>query len=73
MKAKDIRRLVSVRPFRPFEMRTADGEVYRIASPEVMVSSSMTIILERGEFRFVDNDSVVSLRRTNEQATGRVR
>ncbi len=65
MKVRDIQRIVAARPFRPFELRTADGEVYRIASPEIMVSKTMTIIMDRGEFRFVDNDNIVSLRRTN--------
>jgi hypothetical protein len=65
MLARDIRHIVSVRPFRPIEVRTADGETYRIAHPEVLVSDSMTVILDGREFRFLDNSNIVSLRRAN--------
>lgn len=65
MNIKDIRSIIAARPFRPIELRTADGQVYRVASPEIMVSRTMTVIMDRGEFRFVDNANIVSLRRTN--------
>ncbi|MBI3099664.1 MAG: hypothetical protein HYY93_15755 [Planctomycetes bacterium] len=56
MKVEDLRRLISVRPFRPMELRTSDGEVYRLVSPEVMVDDTMTVLLDDGKFRFIDNE-----------------
>ncbi|MBI4616816.1 MAG: hypothetical protein HY720_24600 [Planctomycetes bacterium] len=60
MKAHDIRQKLAEKPFLPIEMRTSDGRVYWITTPEVLVSDTSTVILDQGSFRMVDNDNIVS-------------
>lgn len=70
MKARDLRRLLSLRPFLPLEMRTSDGQAYRIHEPVIAVSDTETVLLDGDDWRFIDNDNIVSLRRIRSGRSG---
>jgi hypothetical protein len=66
MTIQEIRRLYDARPFRPFDIHTADGRRIRVAHPEFMATApaARTVVVYQadGSFDIVDLLLVSALR-----------
>ena len=60
-----LRRLLNAQPFRPFDVKTTDGDTFRLNHPDfAMISPDETEVLcydKDNNFRMVDMNHIVSL------------
>jgi hypothetical protein len=66
MTIQEIRKMYEARPFRPFDIHTADGRTIHVAHPEFMATAprARTIVVYQtdGSFDIVDLQLVSALR-----------
>ena len=66
MTIQEIRKLYDARPFRPFDIHTADGRKIRVAHPEFMATApaARTVVVYQtdGSFDIIDLLLVAGLR-----------
>lgn len=49
MEVVEIKKIVSIRPFEPFEFHLDDGAVHLITHPEIIVTDSIIAALDQDE------------------------
>ena len=71
MTAISLRNLLNAQPFKPFDVKTTDGDTFRLIHPDFAMISpleSEVIFYDKdGHFRVVDMDHIVSLEPVKEQ------
>lgn len=72
MRVLTLRDQLRSQPFRPFDVKTADGDTFRVAHPDyAMISPKYTEVIiydKDGHFRVVAVDLIVSVEPVREQA-----
>lgn len=71
MTATALRHLLNAQPFRPFDVKTTDGDTYRLNHPDfAMISPDETEVIfydKDHHFRMVDMNHIVSFEPVREQ------
>jgi len=63
MDVDEIRRLVKVHPFRPFELHLDAGEKYLITHPEIIIHEVMVVAVDhRGELVYIAPEAISAIR-----------
>lgn len=66
-----LRNLLNAQPFRPFDVKTTDGDTFRLNHPDfAMISPDETEVIfydKDHHFRMVDMDHIVSLEPVRDQ------
>lgn len=64
MKSSEIKKVVSVRPFEPVELRLVDGDRHVVPHPEtILVGDDLVALLDEGRVVLVAPEAVVSIRK----------
>ena len=69
MEVAEIKKVVTVRPFKPFEIHLDNGEVHKITHPEIIVSNTLVMTIdEHGDSVLIAPEAVTSIKRLDSES-----